>query len=204
MRTPTCWSITRASTRSQRAGSTRWSSACRWCASIARAESPEVLRDAGLGADCVADYLDVEGMAGAMSRASRDARRCAQRVAGEAKGRRARQAFDMDGYVAAIEARARGQVPARATRGRGLRDARRERRRSTPAFAGLPRDGTARDVAIRRYVRSWASGIRACASRRPEFHPGESMSIGRRTTPRATRSPRSCARESPTARGIPP
>jgi glycosyltransferase involved in cell wall biosynthesis len=129
----------------------------------------DVLRDAGLAAECVAPYLDIDAMAAkvtALARSEESRTRLAERMRNLVDTR-----FSMAGYVDELEKLALMHVD----------EAARERRTAHElAQSGLldrsfmlPPDLRALDdaEAAAFYVRTWATGIR-CRKPLPGFHPG--------------------------------
>ncbi|RZL53663.1 MAG: glycosyltransferase, partial [Variovorax sp.] len=127
----------------------------------------DFLHDVGLGGRCVAGYLDTDdiaakivGFAGARETIAEVGAQCRARAA---------EYFNMTGYVGRLESlsqEVRSRVDQEAADCRTILEAGVLR----PDFADMPADAPVQHM-VRRYVRTWASGI----GRRkpfPGFHPG--------------------------------
>jgi glycosyltransferase involved in cell wall biosynthesis len=127
----------------------------------------DFLHDVGLGEACVAGYFDTEGIAARIIGFA-DSRQTIAEVGAECQARAA-EYFNMAGYVGRLESLAqeiRLRVEQEAADCATILEAGVLR----PDFADLPVDAPVQNM-VRRYVRTWASGI----GRRkpfPGFHPG--------------------------------
>jgi glycosyltransferase involved in cell wall biosynthesis/transposase-like protein len=129
----------------------------------------EILRENGLADECVAAYLDVEGLATRVLALIESAPLRAS--LGKRLHEVAARVFDMEAYVEGIEAMAR----------RCIEKVRQEARDCAAIvdsdlvdleFMAAPgSDRAKRDVAVREFVRAWATGVRL-RKPFPGFHPG--------------------------------
>jgi glycosyltransferase involved in cell wall biosynthesis len=127
----------------------------------------DFLHDVGLGARCVAGYLDTDDIASKILDFA-DARASIAEIGAQCRAR-AGEYFNMTGYVERLEALAnevRSRVDQEAEDCRTILEAGVLR----PDFADMPADAPVQYMA-RRYVRTWASGI-GCRKPFPGFHPG--------------------------------
>jgi glycosyltransferase involved in cell wall biosynthesis len=127
----------------------------------------DFLHDVGLGEACVAGYFDTEGIAARIIGFA-DSRETIAEIGARCRARAA-EYFNMAGYVGRLESLAqeiRSRVEQEAADCATILEAGVMR----PDFADLPADAPVQHM-VRRYVRTWASGI----GRRkpfPGFHPG--------------------------------
>lgn len=127
----------------------------------------DFLHDVGLGARCVAGYLDTDDIATKILGFA-DSRAAIAEVGAQCRAR-AGEYFNMTGYVGRLESLAhdvRSRVDQEAADCRTILEAGVLR----PDFADMPADPPVQHM-VRRYVRTWACGI----GRRkpfPGFHPG--------------------------------